>query len=550
MSVIGAVAFSPDTAGGTDCRSRTTAENSAAIVRPRMAVESERWSSRGNETVPCRGIASQESGDFARLQARAPRWLSRYDAAYRKRVLPAPSKREPPSWTDSTIIVLGGGGRGRGAVGAPRGGARQEGRAFIEAGWLGGTCVNVGCVPKKIMWSAATLMESRSRTSRRVTDSTCPCSRVSTLVGLKKGRDDYVRFLNAIYAKNLEQEGVRRIDGYGRFVDAHTIDVDGKRFAADHVLVATGSRPMLPTIPGVEHGSTSDGFFDLAELPERVAIFGAGYVAVEFAGILRALGATVSLLLRRDEPLSDFDSTLRTALVEHMEASGIVIERRVEVTRVDRAADGTRTLDVHDGTRRGPFDWVLFAIGREPNTSGIGLETAEIRTNTNGHVVVDDFQNTNVQGVYAVGDVTGRVQLTPVAIAAGRRLADRLFGGQPDARIDYEGVPTVIFSHPPIGTVGLGEDEARVKYGDRIKTYVRRFTSLHHALTDRKPKTTVKLVVVGPEERVVGIHVIGMGADEMIQGFAVALRMGATKADLDRTIAIHPTAAEELVTLR
>jgi glutathione reductase (NADPH) len=236
--------------------------------------------------------------------------------------------------------------------------------------------------------------------------------------------------------------------------------------------------------------------------------------------------------------------------MEHMEASGIVLARGSEVARVESSSNEERVLVTRDGKRLGPFDCTIWAIGRVPCTSGIGLEMLGVRTDAGGHVVVDEFQSTNVAGIYAVGDVIGRMGLTPVAIAAGRRLADRLFGGEPDARLDYEDVPTVVFSHPPIGSVGLDEEAARKQYGTAVKVYERRFMNLYHALTERKPKTTVKLVTVGEDERVVGIHVIGIGADEMIQGFAVALKMGARKSDLDRTVAIHPTAAEELVTLR
>jgi glutathione reductase (NADPH) len=241
---------------------------------------------------------------------------------------------------------------------------------------------------------------------------------------------------------------------------------------------------------------------------------------------------------------------LRTVLLEHMLESGIEICTWCEAVRLD-GAKGALVLEAKSGSRFGPFNEVIWAIGRNPRTAGIGLEAAGVTLDGDGHIVVDEYENTSASGVYAIGDVTGRLQLTPIAIAAGRRLADRLFGGDPSARIDYEDVPSVVFSHPPIGTVGLGEDAARARFGEgNVRVYERRFTNLYHGLTARKPKTTIKLVTTGEEERVVGIHVIGLAADELIQGFAVALRMGAKKADLDRTIAIHPTAAEELVTLR
>jgi len=442
-------------------------------------------------------------------------------------------------------LVLGG---GSGGVASARRAAQHGKRvAIVEAGRYGGTCVNVGCVPKKIMWNAAVLAEGFADAAGYGFD-VGPVK--LDFARLREGRDRYVRFLNEIYEKNLDAEGVERIQGYAKFVDAHTLDVGGRRLSAEHVLIATGGKPRIPSIPGAEHGLTSDGFFEVAALPERVAIVGGGYIAAELSGVLRQLGSEVSVLLHHGEPLRGFDPMLRTELIGHMRESGIDVRLWCEATRVD-GSRGALYVETQSGQRLGAFDTVVWAIGRSPNTSGIGLESVGVSLDAEGHVIVDDLQSTSVPGLHAVGDVTGRLQLTPVAVAAGRRLADRLFGGQPEAHIDYENVPTVVFSHPPIGTVGLGEEAARAAYGEfEVKVYERRFTNLYHALTTRKPKTTVKLVTVGRDERVVGIHVIGLAADELIQGFAVALRMGAKKADLDRTIAIHPTAAEELVTLR
>jgi glutathione reductase (NADPH) len=442
-------------------------------------------------------------------------------------------------------LVLGGGSGG--VASARRAAAHGKAVALVEAGRLGGTCVNVGCVPKKIMWSAACIAEALEDAEGygfEVGPTKLDFAR------LKDGRDRYVRFLNEIYAKNLTNEGVERIDGYGRFVDAHTVDVAGRRVSAEHVLIATGGYPRLPAIPGAELGITSDGFFELTALPRRVAIAGGGYIAAELSGVLRKLGSDVTVFLHHGEPLRGFDPMLRTALVEQMKEAGILVRPWCEAVRVD-GRPGALSLHTKAGATFGDFDCLVWAIGRSPKTAGIGLEAAGVALDAEGHVVVDDLQTTSVPGVHAVGDVTGRLQLTPIAIAAGRKLADRLFGGEPEAHIDYENVATVVFSHPPIGTVGLGEDAARARYGEgNVKVYERRFTNLYHALTPRKPKTSMKLVTTGPDERVVGIHVIGLGADELIQGFAVALGMGARKADLDRTIAIHPTAAEELVTMR
>jgi glutathione reductase (NADPH) len=342
---------------------------------------------------------------------------------------------------------------------------------------------------------------------------------------------------------------VREVTGTARLLDARTVAVASETFTADRVLVATGGRPRVPVVPGAGLGITSDGFFALREQPRSVAVIGGGYVAVELGAILRALGSEVTLVLRGEQPLRGFDGSLRRASAGHLEASGITLVRGREVARLE---GGQRRVTVltGGGEALGPFECVLWAIGRTPSTEGLGLEAASVATTAEGHVVVDAWQASSAPGVFAVGDVTGRVPLTPVAIAAGRRLADRLFGGEIDARLDYEGVPTVVFSLPPLGTVGLSEEEARDRHGAAVRVYERSFTNLHHALTARRPRSTVKLVTVGPDERVVGVHAIGPGADEMIQGFAVALRMGAKKADLDRTIAVHPTAAEELVTLR
>ena len=442
-------------------------------------------------------------------------------------------------------LVLGGGSAG--VASARRAASHGKSVVVIEAARLGGTCVNVGCVPKKIMWSAAVIAEALEDAEGYGFD-VGPAK--LDFVKLKDGRDRYIRFLNEIYAKNLAVEGVERITGYGRFVDAHTIDVAGRRVTAEHVLIATGGVPRRPLIPGAELGITSDDFFDLTALPRRVAIAGGGYIAAELSGVLRKLGAEVTVLLHHGEPLRGFDPMLRTALVEQMQESGIVVRPWCEVARV-AGSPGSLSLEMKGGATLGEFDTLIWAIGRVPNTSRIGLEAVGVALDEDGHVVVDDWQSTCIPGVHAVGDVTGRLQLTPVAIAAGRKLADHLFGGETGAHIDYEDVPSVVFSHPPIGTVGLAEDAARARFGsNNVKVYERRFTNLYHALTPRKPKTSMKLVTTGHDERVVGIHVIGLAADELIQGFAVALRMGAKKSDLDRTIAIHPTAAEELVTMR
>ena len=310
---------------------------------------------------------------------------------------------------------------------------------------------------------------------------------------------------------------------------------------------------MLP-IPGAkEFAITSDGFFDLPEMPKRVGVVGAGYIAVELAGVMSELGSETTLICRGETPLRGFDNLITTTLMEEMHKTGLKFRGKATPKAVVKEGGGV-VLELEDGGRVGPFDTLLMATGRSTAITSLGLEGAGIGTDKGGYVQVDEYQNTNVGGVYALGDVCGRVQLTPMAIAAGRRLADRLFGSVPDAKADYDDVPTVVFSHPPIGTVGLTEQQAKEEYGEsNVKVYSSKFVNLFYGpwrlAPEEKPKTAMKLVCVGEEEKVVGLHVIGMGADEMLQGFAVAMKMGATKADFDACVALHPTAAEEFVTL-
>jgi glutathione reductase (NADPH) len=319
-------------------------------------------------------------------------------------------------------------------------------------------------------------------------------------------------------------------------------------YAGRHIVIATGGTPRVPVIPGVELGITSDGFFELGQRPPRVAVVGSGYIGVELAGIFQALGSQTSLVLRHEHVLKSFDPMLGEAVIRIYRESGIDIVTHATPTALSRDADGALRLLVTRERELGPFDVVLWAIGRGPASADLGLEALEVALDTEGHVITDRWQATNVAGLYAIGDVTGRMLLTPVAIAAGRRLSDRLFGGFTDRSLDYQNVPTVVFSHPPLATVGLTEPEARMTYGDDgVRVYSTGFTPMYHALT---PRAEMKLITAGPEERVVGCHVIGAGADEMMQGFAVAVRMGARKRDFDDTVAIHPTSAEELVTLR
>jgi glutathione reductase (NADPH) len=307
----------------------------------------------------------------------------------------------------------------------------------------------------------------------------------------------------------------------------------------------------VPEIPGAELGLTSDDFFRLPERPPRVAVVGGSYIAVELAAIFAGLGSKVTLVLRHESVLRSFEPMLGEASLKSLQEEGVEIAMHAAPTALARNAAGALELEVAGGRRLGPFDAVQFAIGRDAVVDGIGLDKAGVALDAQGYIGTDKYQVTNVPGIYAIGDVTGRVQLTPVAIAAGRRLCDRLFGGHEGRFLDYDNVPTVIFGHPPIGTVGLTEHAARERFGsENVRVFRSSFVPLYHAVTTAKVRVDMKLVTTGLEQRIVGIHIVGAGADEMLQGFAVALRMGATKKDFDDTVAIHPTSAEELVTMR
>ncbi|MGC1520949.1 MAG: FAD-dependent oxidoreductase, partial [Steroidobacteraceae bacterium] len=343
--------------------------------------------------------------------------------------------------------------------------------------------------------------------------------------------------------------GVAYVRGAARFLDQNTVEVNGERLKARHIVIATGGTPTWPKLPGAELGITSDGFFELPLRPKRVAIAGSGYVACELAGAFHELGAQVEMFIRKDHLLMSFDAMLGKSLMREMQDQGIFIHRHF-VPSALREDAGIKTLTAADGREFSGFDCLLWAVGRRAHVEGLDLGKAGVKLDDCSFIVTDAFQNTAVPGIYAIGDVTGRAALTPVAIAAGRRLSDRLFGGKADRRLEYSMIPTVVFTHPPIGTVGASEAEARAQHGDAVKVYVADFTPMYHAMTARKTHTDMKLVCVGPEQRIVGCHIIGTGADEMLQGFAVAIRMGATKSDFDDTVAIHPTSAEELVTMR
>jgi glutathione reductase (NADPH) len=442
------------------------------------------------------------------------------------------------------LIVLGGGSGGLAhAQRAAEYGARV---AIVEPAPLGGTCVNVGCVPKKLMWYSA----HHAQMAIHARDFGFDLSvKGHDWAALKERRDAYIRRLNGIYEKNLDRRGVSYLKGRARFIDSHTVDADGVLCSAERIVIATGGYPFVPDVPGADLGITSDGFFELPQRPQRVALVGSGYVAVELAGIFKALGSATSILVRKDGVLRSFDHMLRNELQSALQRSGINLETGVIPRALQETGDGLKLI-AEDGRVFGDYDAVLWAVGRIANTASLELDAAGVAHDRNGFVKTDEWQKTNVDHIFALGDVTGRAALTPVAIAAGRRLADRLYGGMHERRLDYNLIPTVIFSHPPIGTLGLTESEAREQYSDKVKIYETRFNSMAYAFSDEKIPTAMKLVTVGDEEQIVGCHMIGDGVDEMLQGFAVAVRMGATKQQFDDTVAIHPTSAEELVTMR
>lgn len=442
------------------------------------------------------------------------------------------------------LIVIGGGSGGLAcAQRAAEHGARV---VLAEPGPLGGTCVNVGCVPKKIMFHAAELAHGIADAAGYGFDI---LRRGHDWRKLKERRDAYVLRLRGIYAGNLNRRGVTLLKERARLAGGRRVTIGAGEHESHHIVIATGGQPILPALPGAKQGISSDGFFELAQLPASVALVGSGYVAAELSGVFAALGAEVTVLIRHDRMLRDFDEMLSFALMKAMRDDGVKIIEQAVPKAVTKRAEGL-CVELEDGRSTGPFETLIWAVGRKANSGELGLGDAGVAIGAQGEVVTDLLQDTNVPGIHAIGDATDREALTPVAIAAGRCLADRLFGGMSDRHLDYRLIPTVIFTHPPIGTVGLSEREARAAHGDAVETFRSDFMPLYHGMTERRRRAEMKLVTVGAVQRIVGLHVIGAGADEMLQGFAVALRMGATKRDFDDTVAIHPTSAEEFVTMR
>lgn len=449
------------------------------------------------------------------------------------------------SMREYDIIAIGGGSGGIATMN--RAGEHGAKAAVIEEKKLGGTCVNVGCVPKKIMWYGAQIAESFHHYGP---DYGFTSSDVQfDFAKLRQNREAYIDRARSSYDGSFKRNGVDLIEGRAHFVDSHTVSVNGELIRAKHIVIATGARPSIPTIPGAELGGSSDDVFAWEQLPESVAILGAGYIAVELAGVLHALGVKTDLFVRRDRPLRTFDSYIVEGLVNEMEKTGLPLHTHKVPVKLEETEQGI-TIHFEDGSSH-TASQVIWATGRHPNVDGLELEKAGVTLNERGFIQVDEYQNTVVDGIYALGDVTGEKELTPVAIKAGRTLSERLFNGKTSAKMDYTTIPTVVFSHPAIGTVGLTEDQAIKEYGqEHIKVYKSSFASMYSAVTNHRQESRFKLITAGADEKVVGLHGLGYGVDEMIQGFAVAIKMGATKADFDATVAIHPTASEEFVTMR
>lgn len=442
---------------------------------------------------------------------------------------------------DYDLITIGG---GSGGVRASRFAAQRHGKkvAVIENMRIGGTCVMRGCVPKKLLVYAAHFAED-FEDARGFGWSVGETSHDwAKLIGAKQAE---LNRLEDVYHRLLREAGVDEITGTGKVVDAHTVEVNGRKLTAEHILVATGGWPKLPELPGIEHAITSNEALDLETLPKRIVIVGGGYIAVEFAGIFNALGADVTVIIRAENVLRGFDQTMRDALCDEMKKKGIKVLSECSVKSIEKTADGySLRLDQVDFLET---DLVMYATGRAPNTKGIGLEEVGVKLDRNGAIIVDDYSKTSVDSIYAIGDVTDRIQLTPVALAEGMAFVRTVYEGKPTS-VSYDNVPSAVFSQPPIGSVGLTEQDARKNH--RVTIYQSRFRPMKHTLSGRDEHSVMKLIVDRDTDKILGAHMLGSDAPEIIQGIGIAVKAGATKADFDATIGIHPTAAEEFVTMR
>ena len=435
-------------------------------------------------------------------------------------------------------------GAGSGGVASSRRAGSYGARVGIcEDSRVGGTCVIRGCVPKKLLVYGAQFADAFSDAKAYGWTVAPPVHDWASLIAAKNQEVDR---LEDIYRKMLKDSGVRLIEGRGRLVDAHTVEIEGVHHTAANILVATGAHPVLPAIPGIEHAITSNEALDLATLPRRIVIVGGSYIAVEFAGIFHSLGSEVTLAIRREELLYGFDDDVRVTLARELRARGIEIRGRTEISRIEKRDHGYDLAAAKGDTLSA--DLVMYATGRRPNTRGIGLEEAGVQLNENGAVVVDSWSRSRMPNIYAVGDVTDRLNLTPVAIAEGRALAETLFNNNP-IEMDHANVATAVFSQPPVATVGMTEHDARQAVA-AVDIYRAQFRPMKHTLSGREERTMMKLVVDRRSDRVLGCHMVGADAPEIIQGLAIAIKCGATKRQFDQTVGIHPTAAEEFVTMR
>lgn len=448
--------------------------------------------------------------------------------------------------THYDYLVIGGGSGG--IASANRAAAYGQQCAVIEMADIGGTCVNVGCVPKKVMWYASQVADTLNKYSHDY-GFTLP-SYTFDWATMVKSRQAYIDRIHNSYESLFEKNHIDLIKGKARFVSHHTVEVNGQTITANYILIATGTESSRPSIPGAEHGIDSNGFFALTTQPKQVAIIGSGYIAVELAGVVNALGTETHLFARGKQLLKHMDPFLGETLLSCMEDDQLHVHLEMSPKRVVKNPNETITIEFNTGDSY-TVDCLIWATGRVPNTKALNLDATDVKTDEQGYIEVDQFQNTTQSGIYAVGDITGKVELTPVAVAAGRHLSERLFNNKPASHLNYNNIPTVVFSHPPIGTVGMTEAQAIDQFGkDHVKIYQSSFTAMYTAVTSHRQASKFKLICAGDEEKIVGIHGIGYGMDEMLQGFAVALKMGATKQDFDNTVAIHPTSSEEFVTMK
>jgi glutathione reductase (NADPH) len=462
------------------------------------------------------------------------------------------------------LIVIGGGSGG--VATANRAASLGKKVALIEMDRLGGTCVNRGCVPKKVMWYAASVADTLHYMTEGYGFSVT--HKGFSWPTLVEKREAYLQRLNALYAEKLDSNQVTLIQGQACFINSYTVEVKKQQYTAERILIAVGGQPVVPNIDGAELGISSDGFFELKQQPKKVCIIGSGYIGVEIAGVLNALGTEVTLVARGACILRHFERELSLQLMAQMQQDGVKFIVKQNVIKLEKVSDKLKVVcepspakvvqaecceherTLSEGVVLSEFDCVIWAVGRKPSTENLALAAAGIHCDKRGFITVDKFQQTNVERVFAVGDVTPQLQLTPVAIAAGRRLARRLFGDEAGLHLDYTNIPSVVFSHPALASVGLTERQAIEQHSAaNVKVYRSEFTPMLYAMTAHKVKTLMKIVTVGEAEKVVGIHMLGHDVDEILQGFAVAVKLGVTMQDLWDTVAIHPTSAEELVTM-